>query len=193
MSFIGVGIGVAALGVGANVIGAVKAGKAAKDMRLMADQTPEAVKSKYPGLMLATATNELNANNPFLASENRAIQGVQASQTAAASKAVTDPTMLLSMVNAYSKNAQDATFKNSLANYQMRQQKVSDVYNAQRAGQQQDQMNYDNQMTRFNSQANLRNAAAQTTTAAWQNVGNSLIGAGTSIATAGMKPKTPKV
>lgn len=181
MSFVAVGIGVAGLAV--STVGAVKAGKAAKDMRKMADNMPVAEKSKYPGLMLATAQNELNANNPFLAAKMRAAQGVQANTNAAAMKSVTDPAMLLSLVNSYNKSAEEMTYQNMLSDEQRREQKVQNLFNAQRAGQQQDQMDYDNQMTAFNSKANIRNAAAQTEVGAWQNVGSSI----TAIGAAGIK------
>lgn len=177
MSFVAVGIGVAGLAV--STVGAVKAGKAAKDMRKMADNMPVAEKSKYPGLMLATAQNELNANNPFLAAKMRAAQGVQANTNAAAMKSVTDPAMLLSLVNSYNKSAEEMTYQNMLSDEQARAQKVENLFNAQRANQQADQQNYDNEMTAFNSKANLRNAAAQTEISAWQNVGSSLTAVGT--------------
>ncbi len=177
MSFIAVGIGVAGLAV--STVGAVKAGKAAKDMRKMAENVPTAEKSKYPGLMLATAQNELNANNPFLAAKMRSTQGIQANTNAAAAKAVTDPAMLLSLVNSYNKSAEEMTYQNMLSDEQAREQKVQNLFNAQRAGQQQDQMDYDNQMTAFNSKANIKNAATQTEVGAWQSVGSSLTAVGT--------------
>lgn len=185
MSFVGVAIGAGALVSG---VGLVKAGQAAKKMDRLADTVPQAQRSQYPGLMIAQAQNELNANNPFLASENRAIQGMQANSTAQASKIVTDPTMLLSMVNGYTANAKDMALKNNMANYQARSQKVQDLYNAQRAGQQQDQMDYDNSMTAFNSKANIQNAASQTRVSAWMNAGDSLMSAGAAGIKGGLKP-----
>jgi hypothetical protein len=72
--------------------------------------------------------------------------------------------------------------KNMMANYGMRQNKLQDYYNSLRMGQQQDQVDYDNSMTAFNSKANLYNAANQTDISATQAMGNGLMAAGSSAA-----------
>ena len=168
-------------GTVANGVGALKAGQAADRMNQLAGQVPQAQRSKYPGMMLGTAQNELNANNPFLAYQNRAIQQSQANSIAAAKNMSLDPAMLLKMTEAYNANANNASAQNAQNNYNLRQGKIDNLYKAYSANQQQDQMDYDNQMTAFNSAANVRNAAAQTSINAWQNFGNGLMGAGSGL------------
>jgi len=181
MSFVAVAIGGGVLlagGLASNIVAADKANDAANKMESMAGQIPQAKKSDYPALAIAQARNELNSQNPFLAAESRAIQGNQANSIAAAKNNALDPTMLLAMTQKYNAMSQDATMRNMMANYGMRQNKLQDYYNSLRMGQQQDQMDYDNSMTAFNSKANLMNAAGQTRVNAWQNVGNGLMSAG---------------
>lgn len=175
MSFVAVGIAGAGLIVGG--IGAIQAGKEAKKMDELAKTVPQAQKSQYPGLMISQATNELNAQNPFLSYENRAIQGTQANSQAMAAKASLDPTMLLAMTQKYNDATNNATMKNMAANYGLRENKLQDLYRGYQMGQQNDQMEYDNSMTAFNSKANLQNAAGQTRVAAIQNVSNGLLSA----------------
>lgn len=165
-------------GIAANGVAAAKAGKAAKKMESLAGQVPQSQKSNYAGKMIGTAQNDLNAQNPFLAFQNRSIQNSQANSMANAQRNSLDPSMLLKMTEAYQSNSMAAQAQNQLSNLQMRGQKIDNMYRAYNAGMQQDQMYYDNDMTAFNSKANLQNAAAQTRINAWQNVGNGLMSVG---------------
>jgi hypothetical protein len=167
-----------AAGTVANGIGAIKAGQAADKMESLAGQVPTATKSQYPQMAIDQATNELNSQNPFLAYQQRAIAGSQANSTATAQRNALDPSILLKMTQAYNGMSNDATSKNLMNNYGLRSGKIQDLYHAYGMGQQQDQLNYDNSMTAFNSMANLQNAAGQTRVNAWQNVGNGLLAAG---------------
>jgi cyanate lyase len=184
MSFVAVAIGGGvwlAGGIASNAVAASKAGDAADKMESLAGQVPKAKKSEYPALAIAQAKSELNAQNPFLSYQNRAIQGTQANSQAMAQKNALDPTMLLKMTQAYNSMSQDATMKNMMANYGMRENKLQNLYRGYQMGQQQDQMDYDNSMTAFNSTANLYNAAGQTRVNAWQNFGNGLMSAGSAV------------
>lgn len=177
MSFVAVGVAGAGLIVGG--IAAVQANKEAHKMDELAKTVPQAQQSQYPGLMIDQAKAELNAQNPFLAYQNRAIQGTQADSQAMAAKASLDPTMLLAMTQKYNDATNSASMKNMMANYGLRDNKLQNLYRGYQMGQQQDQMNYDNSMTGFNSKANLMNAAGQTRVSATQNMSNGLLAAGT--------------
>lgn len=180
------GLVTAGAGLVSNIFGGVKAGKEAKKMDALAKTVPQYQKSKAPGLMIGQAQMELNAN-PMQASQNRMIQSTMANQMANAQMNATDPSMLLQLTNAYAANAEDSAFKNDQMNAQMRMQKLQDYYNSLGADNQEDRFVADANMTAFNSKANLMNAAGQTRVGAIQNIGNSLIGAGSSMITAGMK------
>lgn len=172
MAWVAVGVGVA--GLASSVIGGIKAGKNAKRMREMAKDVPVRERSKIPDQMIQQAQSELNAN-PFVSVQNRQIASNQANMLAGAQRNVVDPTQLLSLVSAYGSQASQDAFKNNQMNQQMRMQKLQDLYNAQRAGQQEDQAMYDGAFTTFNSKANILNAAGQTEASAWQKTGNTLL------------------
>jgi hypothetical protein len=171
-----ISIGLAAAGTISNIIGGINAGKTAKKFDQLAGQVPVRERSKLPAQMLAQAQNELNAN-PFASIQNRQIAANQANMVAAAQRNVVDPSQMLSLVSAYGAQANQDAFKANEMNQQMRLQKLQDLYNAQRAGQQEDQAMYEGAQTAFNSRANLIGAAGQTRTSAWQNAGNSLLSA----------------
>lgn len=183
MSFVAVvaGVGLAA-GAVANGVAVGKANKAARQMENMAGQIPQAQKSEFSGKMIESAQNELNAQNPFLAYQNRAIQATQANSQAMAVRASLDPSTLLAMTQKYNAMSQDANMKNMMANYGLREQKIDNLNRAYSFGAQENQMNYDNSMTAFNSRANLMNAASQTRVNAMQNLGNGLMSAGSAAA-----------
>lgn len=174
MSWVAVGVGVA--GLASSVIGGIKAGKTAKKMDKLAGEVPVRERSKLPEQMMNQAQAELNAN-PFVSVQNRQIAGNQANLMAGAQRNVVDPTQLLSLVSAYGAQASQDAFKSNQLNQQMRLQKLQDLYNAQRAGQQEDQAMYDATQTAFNSKANLIGAAGQTRANAWQKTGNTLLSA----------------
>lgn len=174
MTWVAVGVGVA--GLASSVIGGIKSGKAAKRMRQMSKEVPVRERSKYPDQMIQQAQAELNAN-PFVSVQNRQIASNQANMMAGAERNVVDPTQLLSLVSAYGSQASQDAFKNNQFNQQMRLQKLQDLYNAQRAGQQEDQAVYEGAQTGFNSKANILNAADQTVVNAWQKTGNTLLSA----------------
>jgi len=174
-------VGLAA-GTVANGIAAGKAGKAANKMETLAGQVPKSSGSQYPGMMIDQAKSELNSQNPFLAAQQRGIAGSQANAFAAAKSASLDPSTLLAMTQKYNDSANNAINQFAMQNYGMRENKLQDLYKGYGMGQQQDQMNYDNAMTAFNSSANLQNAAGQTRVNAWQNVGNGLLSAGAAAA-----------
>lgn len=183
MTFVAVvaGVGLAA-GAVASGIAIDKANKAAKKMEEQANLVPQAKQTNYSGKMIESAQNELNAQNPFLAYQNRSIQATQANSQSMAVRASLDPSTLLSMTQKYNAMSQDANMKNMMANYGMRSQKLDNLNKAYGFGLQEDQMNYDNTMTAFNSKSNLTNAAGQTRVNAWQNAGSSLMSAGSSAA-----------
>lgn len=166
----------AGAGLIGNIIGGITAGKTAKKMEQLAGQVPVRQRSKYPDQMITQAQTELNAN-PFASIQNRQIAANQANMMAGAERNVVDPSQMLSLVSAYGAQASQDAFKNNEMNQQMRMQKLQDLYNAQRMGQQEDQAMYEGAQTAFNSKANLISAAGQTKTNAWQKTGNSLISA----------------
>jgi hypothetical protein len=168
--------GLAVAGLVSNIIGGISAGKTAKKFDQLAGQVPVRERSKLPAQMMAQAQNELNAN-PFASIQNRQIAANQANMVAAAQRNVVDPSQMLSLVSAYGAQANQDAFKSNEMNQQMRLQKLQDLYNAQRAGQQEDQAMYEGAQTAFNSRTNLLGAAGQTRTSAWQNAGNSLLSA----------------
>lgn len=171
-----ISIGLAGAGLISNIIGGINAGKTAKKFDQLAGQVPVRERSKYAGQMIAQAQNELNAN-PFASIQNRQIAANQANMVAAAQRNVVDPSQMLSLVSAYGAQANQDAFKSNEMNQQMRIQRLQDLYNAQRSGQQEDQAMYEAAQTAFNSKANLMGAAGQTRTSAWQNTGNNLLSA----------------
>jgi hypothetical protein len=171
-----ISLGLAGVGAVSNIIGAISAGKTAKKFDQLAGQVPVRERSKLPAQMMAQAQNELNAN-PFASIQNRQIAANQANMVAAAQRNVVDPSQMLSLVSAYGAQANQDAFKANEMNQQMRTQRLQDLYNAQRVGQQEDQAMYEGAQTAFNSRANLMGAAGQTRASAWQNVGNSLLSA----------------
>lgn len=180
------GLITAGAGLLTNIFGGIKAGQAANQMESDLANLPQYQRSKYPGQMLATAQNELNANNPFMAAQNRAILQAQANSQGQAAKASLDPTMLLKMTEAYNANANKAQQGMYQNEYAMRQQKLQQLAQAYAMNDQEDQNVYNNNMTAFNSKMNVRNAAAQTRVSAWQNAGNGLLAAGTTMIKGGM-------
>ncbi len=171
-----ISLGLAGAGLVSNIIGGINAGKTAKKFDQLAGQVPVRERSKLPAQMLAQAQMELNAN-PFASIQNRQIAANQANMMAGAERNVVDPSQMLSLVSAYGAQASQDAFRNNEMNQQMRMQKLQDLYNAQRMGQQEDQAMYEGAQTAFNSKANLIGAAGQTRTSAWQNAGNSLLSA----------------
>lgn len=164
------GLIMAGLGLASSIAGAITGNNEAKKMEELAKQGSD---NKYPALMVAQSQMELNSN-PLKSAQNRAIQTNIANQYNIAKKETTDPATLLGLANAYSAQGQDAMFKDDQLNYQMRIQKLQDYYNSLNAASEAKQ-------TEFNSKANLMNAAGQTRVSAFQNIGNSLIGAGTAV------------
>lgn len=171
-----ISIGLAGAGLITNLIGGISAGKTAKKLDKLSGQVPARERSKYPDQMIGQAQAELNAN-PFASVQNRQIAANQANMMAGAERNVVDPSQMLSLVSAYGAQASQDAFKNNEMNQQMRLQKLQDLYNAQRMGQQEDQAMYEGAQTAFNSKANLIGAAGQTRTSAWQNAGSSLLSA----------------
>lgn len=169
-----ISIGLAGAGLITNIIGGISAGKTAKKLDKLAGQVPVRERSKAPDQMLGQAQIELNAN-PFASVQNRQIAANQANMMAGAQRNVVDPSQMLSLISAYGAQANQDALENNKMNQQMRLQKLQDLYNAQRAGQQEDQAMYEGAQTAFNSKANLMGAAGQTRASAWQNVGNSLL------------------
>jgi len=171
---------ITAIGAGAglvsSIIGAINGGKTAKKFEQLAGQVPVRERSKLPAQMMAQAQTELNAN-PFASIQNRQIAANQANMMAGAQRNVVDPSQMLSLVSAYGAQANQDAFKNNEMNQQMRLQKLQDLYNAQRMGQQEDQAMYEAAQTAFNSRTNLLSAAGQTRTGAWQNAGENLLAA----------------
>jgi hypothetical protein len=166
----------AGAGLISNIIGGISAGKTAKKFDQLAGQVPVRERSKLPAQMMAQAQSELNAN-PFASIQNRQIAANQANMMAGAQRNVVDPSQMLSLVSAYGAQANQDAFKNNEMNQQTRLQKLQDLYNAQRMGQQEDQAMYEAAQTAFNSKTNLIGAAGQTRTGAWQNTGSNLLAA----------------
>lgn len=165
------------LGVASSLAGAISGFAAARQMRKLSKQVPQYSRSQFPGQMLGQAQMELNAN-PFQAAQARANQGRMANRIGASMKAVTDPSQMLNLIGAYSGAAADEALNQDMANYAQRGQRLNDLYNAQMANYREDQNVYDNSMTAFNSRANLLNAANQTRTSAFQNMGSTLMAGG---------------
>lgn len=162
------------LGIASTIAGGVSGLLAARDMKRLSKQVPDYQRSKFPGQMLSQAQMELNSN-PFQAAQNRAIQGRMANRIAATRRAVTDPSQMLSLISAYSGAAADESFNADMANFAQRGQRLNDLYNAQMANYREDQNVYDNTMTAFNSRANIMNAANQSRTNAFMNMGGNLL------------------
>lgn len=162
------------LGIASTIAGGVSGLLAARDMKRLSKQVPDYQRSKFPGQMLGQAQMELNSN-PFQAAQNRAIQGRMANRIAATRRAVTDPSQMLSLISAYSGAAADESFNADMANFAQRGQRLNDLYNAQMANYREDQNVYDNTMTAFNSRANIMNAANQSRTNAFMNMGGNLL------------------
>jgi hypothetical protein len=165
------------LGVVSSLAGAISGFAAAKQMRKLSKQVPQYSRSQFPQQMLGQAQQELNAN-PFQAAQARAVQGRMGNRIGAAQKAVTDPSQMLNLIGAYGGAAADEALNQDMANYAQRGQRLNDVYNAQMANYREDQNVYDNTMTAFNSKVNLTNAANQTRTGAFQNMGSTLMAGG---------------
>lgn len=185
-----ISIGLAGAGLITNIIGGISAGKTAKKLDKLAGQVPVRERSKFPEQMIGQAQMELNAN-PFASVQNRQIAANQANMMAGAQRNVVDPSQMLSLISAYGAQANQDAYKNSEMNQQMRLQKLQDLYNAQRVGQQEDQAMYEATQTAFNSKANLMGAAGQTRASAWQNVGNSLL-AGANLSNSASRPTGTK-
>lgn len=166
-----------ATGLVSSIAGGVSGLLAARQMRKLSKQVPQYSRSQFPGQMLGQAQQELNAN-PFQAAQARANQGRMANRIGASMKAVTDPSQMLNLIGAYSGAAADEALNQDMANYAQRGQRLNDLYNAQMANYREDQNVYDNSMTAFNSKANLLNAANQTRSAAFQNIGGTLLSGG---------------
>ena len=166
----------AAAGTVANIAGAVQAFKGAKHLEDMKNATPFYTRSKFVGDRLSTAQNELNSN-PFLAAQNRRIDTTMANQIGSADRAVTDSSQILALVNSYGAQANQTAEQNDLNNYAQRGQRLNDLYGAQQANAAEDQNVYNNDMTRFNTQASLQQAADQTKVNAFQNVSGSMFAA----------------
>lgn len=166
----------AGLGIASSLAGGISGLFAARDIRRLSKQVPQYARSQYPGQMIGRAQMELNSN-PFQAAQARGIQNRFANNISASQRAVTDPSQMLSLIGAYSGASADEALKNDMANYAQRGQRLGDLYNAQNMGYAEDRNVYDNTMTAFNSKANLMNAANQTRTNAFMNMGGNLLAA----------------
>lgn len=166
-----------ATGLASSVAGGISGLVAAGQMRKLSKQVPQYSRSQFPGQMLGQAQMELNSN-PFQAAQARGIQGRMANRIGASQRAVTDSSQMLNLIGAYSGAAADEALNADMANYAQRGQRLNDLYNAQMANYREDQNVYDNSMTAFNSRANLLNAANQTRTGAFQNIGGTLLAGG---------------
>lgn len=164
------------LGLASTIAGGISGLLAARDIKRLSKQVPQYARSQYPGQMIARAQMELNSN-PFQAAQARGVQNRFANNIAASQRAVTDPSQMLSLIGAYSGASADEALKNDMANYAQRGQRLGDLYNAQNMGYAEDRNVYDNTMTAFNSKANLMNAANQTRTNAFMNMGGNLLAA----------------
>lgn len=166
----------AGLGIASSLAGGISGLFAARDIRRLSKQVPQYARSQYPGQMIGRAQMELSSN-PFQAAQARGIQNRFANNISASQRAVTDPSQMLSLIGAYSGASADEALKNDMANYAQRGQRLGDLYNAQNMGYAEDRNVYDNTMTAFNSKANLMNAANQTRTNAFMNMGGNLLAA----------------
>lgn len=164
----------AGLGIASTIAGGISGLVAARQMRKMADKVPQYQRSQFPGQMLSRAQNELNFN-PFQAAQARGNQSRMANRLAASQRAVTDPSQMLSLIGAYSGAAADEALQQDMANYAQRGQRLNDLYSAQMANYREDQNVYDNSMTAFNSRANILNAANQSRTNAFMNIGGNML------------------
>lgn len=164
----------AGLGLASSIAGGISGLFAARDIKRLSKQVPQYARSQYPGQMIGRAQMELNAN-PFQAAQARGVQSRFANNIAASSRAVTDPSQMLSLIGAYSGAAADESLRNDMANYAQRGQRLGGLYNAQIMGYAEDRNVYDNTMTAFNSRANLLNAANQTRTNALMSVGSNML------------------
>jgi hypothetical protein len=167
-------LAMAGAGVITKAIGAIKAGKSAKQYEALANQLPEVKKSAYVDQMIGTAQNALNAN-PLQAATQRMQQGNMANAMFAARSG--DRASAGAVAAALSGQASDAALKSSIAEDQMREARRQSYYNTLNVGMEDEQNVFANKMSQIQSKASLLGAAAQTRSDAWNSVGQSLIGA----------------
>ena len=181
----------AAAGVISKGIGAIKAGKTAKQYEALANQLPEVKKSEYVDRMVGTSQMALNAN-PLQAATQRAQQGNMANAMFAARSG--DRSSAGALAAALSGQASDAALKSATAEDQMREARRQSYYNTLNVAMEDEQNVLANKMAQIQSKASLLGAAGQTRTEAWNSFGQSLIGASSALLGSGLVGKgTPKV
>ena len=162
----------AAIGTGAKVGGAIKAGRAAKDFRRLEKQVPGAQTE-----MIGATQSRINANPLAAAMQRR--QQTTAANTMYQARQVADQGQMLSLIGGMGGQQERGMLEAQMGDEALRDQRMGQYLNALSTV-------FDQRMANVQSRANLLGAAAQTAANAWNSAGGALTDMGSM-----MLPLTP--
>lgn len=162
----------AGLGSIGKMVGALKAGRAAKDFRRLEKQVPGAQTE-----MIGATQSRINANPLAAAAQRR--QQTAAANTMYQARQVADQSQMLSMLGGMSGQQERGMLEAQMGDEALRDQRMGQYLNALSTV-------FDQRMANVQSRAGLLGAAAQTSANAWNTAGGALTDMGSM-----MLPLTP--
>lgn len=157
----------AGIGTAANIVGAIKAGRQAKDLRGMAKEVPGAQTE-----MIGATQSRINANPLAAAAQRR--QQTAAANTMYQARQVGDQSQILSMLGGVSGQQERGMLEAQMGDEALRDQRMNQYLNALSTV-------FDQRMANIQARAGLTGAAAKLTSDAWGSVGSSITNMGTAI------------
>lgn len=149
-SLIGQGISGLA-GIGFGIADLIKAGKIKPKYNPY--QTSEYAKS-----MLGGAQQQMNARNPYAAQAQRGILGSQANAMAGVQRNATDPAQAMAIAAGLQGQTDASLANQSMQEYQLQQQKIANLMNAQQAMIGEDRMKYQDMFNKYQLDTDMKTA-----------------------------------
>lgn len=147
-----IGQGVSGLaGIGFGIADLIKAGKIKPKYNPY--QTSEYAKS-----MLGGAQQQMNARNPYAAQAQRGILGSQANAMASVQRNATDPAQAMAMAAGLQGQTDASMANQAMQEYQLQQQKIANLMNAQQAMIGEDRMKYQDMMNKYQLDTDMKTA-----------------------------------
>lgn len=172
----------AGLGAAGKMVGAIKAGKAAKDFRRLEKEIPGAQTE-----MIGATQSRINANPLAAAAQRR--QQTAAANTLNQARQVADQSQMLSLLGGMTGQQERGMLEAQMGDEALRDQRMGQYLNALSTV-------FDQRMANVQSRANLLGAAAQTSANAWNSAGGALTDMGSMmlpITNAGMAANAARV
>lgn len=150
----------AGIGTAAKIVGAAKAGRAAKDFRRLEKEIPGAQTE-----MIGATQSRINANPLAAAAQRR--QQTAAANTMYQARQVADQSQMLGLLGGMTGQQERGMLEAQMGDEALRDQRMNQYLNALSTV-------FDQRMANVQSRANLLGAAAQTAGNAWKSAGGSV-------------------